>query len=149
MNRIPAGAVCASLIVAACGGDPAPLAASGVTILAPMPGHRMTVAYLSLENRGSTAVTLTRVTSPQFSSVEMHATIVDDGVAAMTSFDSITIAGQSNIDFAVGGRHLMLLAPHGELVPGDEVTLQFHYDQAGLLHLTAPLQSRMARNEDN
>lgn len=141
--------MCASFIAAACGGDRAPLAATDVTILAPMPGHRMAVAYLSLENRGSTPVTLTRVTSPQFSSVEMHATIVDDGVAAMTSFDSITIAGQSNIDFAVGGQHLMLLAPHTELVPGDDVTLRFHYDQAGVLHLTAPLQSRMARNEDN
>lgn len=149
MSRIQVSTVCAWFIVAACSGDPAPLAASGVTILAPMPGHAMAVAYLSLENRGTTPVTLTAVTSPQFSNVEMHATIIADGVAAMTSLDSITIAGQSNIEFAMGGRHLMLLAPHKALVPGDEVTLQFHYDQAGLLHLTAPLRSRMARNEDH
>ncbi|MEX0976094.1 MAG: copper chaperone PCu(A)C [Woeseia sp.] len=149
MNRVRVCAMCASFVLAACGGDAAPLAASGVIILAPMPGHEMAVAYLSLENRGTVPVTLARVTSPQFSSVEMHATIIDDGIAVMTSLDSITIAGQSNIDFAVGGRHLMLLAPHESLVPGDAVTLQFHYDQAGLLHLTAPLQSRMARNEGN
>ncbi len=149
MNRIRVNAVCALLIVSACGEDPALLAASDVTILAPMPGQVMAVAYLSLENRSPAPVTLTRITSPQFSSVEMHATIVDDGMAVMTSLDSITIAGQSSVDFAVGGRHLMLLAPHKALVPGDAVSLQIYYDQVGLLHLTAPMQSRMARNEDN
>lgn len=136
------------LMLAACGGESAPLSASGVTLMAPIPGQDRTVAYLTLSNRGSVPLTLNRVTSPEFASVEMHATIVDGGVAGMQGLDSITIAEGASIDFEAGGRHLMLIGPREALEAGHTVTLEFHYDQPGLLILSAPLQSRMAGGGD-
>lgn len=132
------------LIVAACGDERLPLSASDVTILEPIPGQDRTVAYLTLDNRGNAPVTLIRVTSPQFGAVEMHATILDDGIAGMQPFDAITIAEGSSIGFEAGGRHLMLIEPRDALRAGDTVTLEFHYDQPGLLILNAPVRSRMS-----
>lgn len=136
------------LLLAACGGESAPLSASGVTLVAPIPGQDRTVGYLTLANRGSVPLTLNRVTSREFANVEMHATIVDDGVAGMQRLDSITIAEGGSIAFEAGGRHLMLIGPREALEPGDTVTLEFHSDQPGLLILSAPLQSRMAGGDD-
>ena len=131
------------LLLVGCGGEPVPLSASDVTILEPIPGRDRTVAYLTLENNGETPVTLSRVTSPQFSRVEMHATILDHGVARMQAIDAITIAEGSGIAFEAGGRHLMLIEPRDLLEAGDTVTLEFHYNQPGLLILSAPMRSRM------
>lgn len=133
-------------MLAACGEgaeSPVPLQGSGVTILEPVPGQDRTVAYLKLDNRGRVPLTLDRVTSPQFAAVEMHATILDDGVAGMQPLDAITIAERSSIEFSAGDRHLMLIRPRQALVAGDDVTLEFHYDQPGLLILRAPMQRRL------
>jgi len=135
------------LLVVACGGEPMPLSASGVTVLEPIPGQDRTVAYLTLDNGGDVPITLNRVTSPQFRAVEMHETIFDNGVAGMLSLDAITIAEDSSMAFEVGGRHLMLVEPHDLLGAGDTVTLEFHYDQPGLLILSAPMRSRMQGGE--
>lgn len=147
MNRIRFFAVATACLVAACGSEAPALSASGVTILAPLPGQQTAVAYLSLENHSVAPITLTGITSPQFESVAMHATIIDDGIAGMQSLDSITIAENSSILFDVGGRHLMLMSPRQTLSAGDEVTLEFHYDQTGLMRLDARLQSRDARSD--
>lgn len=149
MNGVRFSAASAACLIAACGGDPLPLSVSGVTVLAPLPGQQQTVAYLSLDNHSVAPITLTRITSPQFESVAMHATIVDDGIAGMQSLDSITIAENSRVVFDVGGRHLMLLSPRETLRAGDDVTLEFHYDETGVLQLNAKLQSRGAGNKEH
>jgi copper(I)-binding protein len=131
------------LSLGACGGEPVPLSASDVTVLEPIPGQDRTVAYLTLDNDGDLPITVNRVTSPQFRTVEMHATIVDDGVAGMQSLDSITIAEGSSIAFEACGRHLMLIEPRDLFEAGDSITLEFHHDQPGLLILSAPMRSRM------
>ena len=134
------GAACLALV--ACAGEQMPLSASGVTILEPIPGQDRTVAYLTLDNAGHVPITLNRVTSPQFAAVEMHATILDDGVAGMQALDAITIAEGSSVAFDTGGRHLMLIRPRESLEVGDQVTLEFHHEPPGLLILSAPLRSR-------
>jgi copper(I)-binding protein len=131
-----------ALLLVGCGGEPMPLSASDVTILEPIPGQDRTVAYLRLENNGEAPVTLSRITSPQFRRVEMHATILDDGVAGMQALDAITIAESSGVAFEAGGRHLMLIDPSDQFEAGDTITLEFHYDQSRLLILNAPMRSR-------
>lgn len=153
MIRNAAAGVALLLVLAACGADePSPLTAEAMTILAPLPGQPAGVAYFSLHNGAATAVTLTRVTSPEFGSVEMHTTLIDGAMTHMLPIDSLTIAEGSDLEFAPGGPHLMLMQPAAELEPGDPITLEFHYQQAdagdadaegpGLLSVSAPLESR-------
>lgn len=130
-------------MLAACSADEAvPLTASDVTIFAPLPGQSATVAYLSLRNESDEAVVVTLVSSPEFQAVEMHATVFGNGIAEMLPVDSISIAGQSAVEFSTGGNHLMLMHPLRTFAPGDDVTLEFHFDGDGLLTLTSPLDAR-------
>lgn len=145
------------VILAACAReDPPALTATEITAYAPLPGQPAGVAYFSLTNSAATAVTLRRVTSPEFARVEMHTTLVDDGLARMMALDSLTIAERSGMAFAPGGPHLMLMEPVSALGVGDVVTLEFHFDYDeeypadeqrqqngnGFLAVRAPLQSR-------
>lgn len=130
--------------LAACGGgdgDP-PLTASGARIFAPLPGQDAVVAYMTLHNESVSPVVVAGVTSREFATVQMHATVLGDGIAEMIPLDAITIAEESEVDFTVGGRHLMLTDPVQSLAPGDEVTLEFHYGGDRSLVVQAPLQPR-------
>ncbi len=138
----------ALLLLAACGAnDGAPLSAAGVSIFAPLPGQEAAAAYLTLRNEGAAPLVITRVTSPQFASVEMHATVLSGGMATMIPLDAITVAAGSGIEFTSGGRHLMLMEPVQALAPGDEVTLEFHYGGEHPLVVQASLQPRLPAGE--
>jgi copper(I)-binding protein len=143
-----AAAVAALLLLAGCGvDDDAPLSASEVSIFAPLPGQEAVAGYLTLHNEGPMPLAIARVTSPEFASVEMHATLIDDGMAEMIPLDAITVAEHSSVEFSSGGRHLMLTEPVHSLAPGDEVTLEFHYGGGRSLVVQAPLQPRLAGAE--
>lgn len=135
------------VILGACETAEAPaLTVSEVEVFAPLPGQSMSVAYFVLE-AGPAAVTLREVTSPDFAAVEMHATIVGEGIAEMLPLDAVTIAEHSAVAFAAGGNHLMLTGPRQPVDTGDVVTLEFHYqtvgrERGGRVQVTAPLAAR-------
>lgn len=132
-----------ALVLAGCGADSGTgLTAGDVRILAPLPGQDTVVAYLTLTNRGDTPVGITGVTSPEFGSVEMHATIYSGDVARMVMLDELTVGADSSVELTTGGRHLMLMDPRVSLAPGDEVTLEFEYGADAPLRVSAPLEPR-------
>lgn len=106
------------------------LVADDVVISTPRPGTSMTAGYLQLANRSDRPIRITSVKSPQFARVEMHETIVSDGVARMRPIESLTVGPGESLRFEPGGRHLMLMQPDEPL--GD-VTLYFHADDAIVL----------------
>lgn len=106
------------------------LVADDVVITTPRPGTSMTAGYLQLANRSDRPIRITSVKSPQFARVEMHETIVSDGVARMRPIESLTVGPGESLRFEPGGRHLMLMQPDEPL--GD-VTLYFHADDAIVL----------------
>lgn len=119
------------VLVGACSADTRPaLVVSDVTITQPMPGMAMSAGYLTLTNSSEETITITRVSSPQYASVELHESVVDDGVARMRRLEKIEIPAGTNTILAPGGKHLMLMRPTE--VAADSVSLQF-YDGATLL----------------
>lgn len=131
-----------AVLAVGCGRSYGPLSASDVAIFAPLPGQEAGVAYLSLENRSGSPVTLRGVSSPDFEQVAMHTTVLDGNMTQMQFLDSLTIAEHSSVEFAAGGRHIMLSGARAGTLPGETVTLQFHYGTDGLLELEAPLRRR-------
>lgn len=118
------------LLVGACSSDMPPLTISDVVVKKPMPGMMMSAGYFSLSNNTSEPVVITQVTSPQFDAVEMHESVVEDGIARMIKLADLTVAPESTIDFAPGGKHLMLMRPGENL---DNVTLEFYAGDAVIL----------------
>lgn len=132
----------AVLIVAAgCGGhEGPPLVATNVTVTAPAAGMPMAAGYLEISNRSGATLRITRVSSPEYRSVEMHETVVEDGIARMRAIPVLEIADGETIIFERGGKHLMLMQPFGE--PGT-ITLNFHSDDVLLLSVGTEFSAGM------
>lgn len=111
----------------------APLSASELEISRAIPGNGMRAAYMALTNRAAQEIRITRVSSPQFGSVELHETAVEDGVAKMRSLETLRISRGETVRLAPGGKHLMLSKPTGDSGP---ISLNFYSDNELMLTLT-------------
>lgn len=118
------------LVAVACSNDAPPLVASDVVVKPPMPGMQMTASYLTLRNNTDEDIVIDRVTSPQFGKVEMHETIIEDGVARMSALGEVVLPAATAVEFKPGGKHLMLMRPADNL---DTVTLEIHSGDAVVL----------------
>ena len=110
-------------ILAGCSSGEAPLVATDVVVNVPPPGMKMSAGYLTLQNNTSEPITITRISSPQFGSVEMHETVTRDGISRMVALDEVRIPAGQSVHFEPGGKHLMLMRPAGEL---SAVSLEFY-----------------------
>ena len=128
--------LCAVTLAGGCSDRGAPLVASDVLVKRPLPGMEMSAGYMTLTNNGDLSVTITRVTSPQFESVEMHETIVEDGISRMTRLNELVIHPYGTTALEPGGKHLMLMNPRDEL---DSVSLRLHSGDSVVLAITTSL----------
>lgn len=122
-----------SLLLGACSGDSAPLTINDAAVARPKPGMQMTAGYFTLTNHTSQAIVITEVRSPQFGSVQMHETVVEDGIARMVELGDLILAPNSSVEFLPGGKHLMLMQAADEL---DNVTLDFLTGESIVLSIT-------------
>jgi copper(I)-binding protein len=126
---------CAGLL-SACSIERVPLTATDVTITKPRPGMQITAAHLTLSNNTTQAITITRVTSPEFEIVEMHESVLEDGMVRMYRLGDLMILPGRSVQFEPGAKHLMLMRPIGEF---DSVTLVFYAGKAVVLTVNAAL----------
>ena len=64
-------------------------------------------------------------------SVEPHQTIVTNGVARMVGPSPVELPPQARVEFAPGGRHLMLIGLKGQLTAGKTITITLRFEKAG------------------
>jgi len=135
--------VAAAAFFVACS-EPAgpPVAISDVRILAPLPGAKAGVAYMTIANNSDEPIAITNARSPQFERVEMHETIITDGVSRMRSLDTVVIPGGESVAFEPGGKHLMLIGMGPDTGTGSSVTIELMYSD-GLLVVSATMQDRL------
>lgn len=125
------GLLLAAVLLGACSETPQPdLVASDVVINRPMPGMAMSAAYLTLRNNSRQTITITRVASNAYSSVELHETTVENGISRMRPLAQLEIPAGGNVKLERGGKHLMLMRPTAATEP---VSLQFYAGQTLLL----------------
>lgn len=130
-------ALLACLFLAACGGEArAPLVATDIVITQPMPGGQMSAGYISFTNNTNAAISITQVVSPDFEAVEMHESLLEDGVAKMRRIDKLTIPANSGVTLERGGKHLMLMRPTAAL---ETVSLNFYSGDTLLLEVNVPI----------
>lgn len=131
------GLIIAFLTLSACGTEPEPpLVATDLVITAPMPGTGMSAAYLSLTNNTDAMIRISRVTSPQYGSVQLHESIVDDGVARMRAIPVLEIPAGETVTLQRGAKHLMLMRP---TEPSETVSLDFLDGDNLILSVEGPL----------
>jgi copper(I)-binding protein len=125
----------ASKEVSGTGANQMPLASFGIInakLRTPVAG-RPSAGYLGIENSGPKADRLVSITSPDFARVEMHDTVSEGGMKKMVKLDGVEIAAGSTLEFAPGGKHLMLFESTKPLKNGDSVKMTLTFEQLGLM----------------
>lgn len=107
-----------------------PVAVANLEVTAPGAGMPMAAGYLEISNRSRTPIRIDRVSSPEYGSVEMHETVIEEGIARMRQMPVLEIAAGETVVFERGGKHLMLMQPVGT---PETVTLNFYSDEVLLL----------------
>lgn len=114
-----------------------PLQVMAPWISAAPPGQPILAAYMRIENGGSESVCITGWRSDQFERVELHQSLVEDGMARMRALPQFTLEPHAAIELNPGGMHLMLIRPHQDLKAGDRVSIQLQLS-SGLIQTIEP-----------
>jgi copper(I)-binding protein len=100
--------VLAALIVTG-GCSPAPeVVVDNARVRALIQGQDKTVAYMDVQNRTDSAITLVGASAEPVRTFEIHTTRMDDGVMRMRRLQRVEIPAGNTVRFQPGGRHLML-----------------------------------------
>ncbi len=91
------------------------------------PGMQMLAGYMVLENETKKDLVLTGASSRAFGSIELHHTVIKNGMASMVQQESITIPANSKFVFKPKSYHLMLIKPKKQLKEGDTVKIKLKF----------------------
>ncbi len=94
-------------------------------------------AYATIYNGSNETKTLASVSSPLFSSIEIHLSKVVEGIARMEKQSSLTINPKESIELAPGSYHLMLFNPDKPLQAGNSVSISFNFSDGTSLSVEA------------
>jgi len=106
-------------------------------------------AYAKIQNKSTATKILSSVTSPSFSSIEIHLSKVTDGMARMEKQTFLTIPAVSSIELSPGNYHLMLFNPETQLKAGDNATITFNFSDGSSKSVQAPVEKRNIAGHDH
>jgi len=100
------------------------------------PSAAMRAGYVRLSNAGAQAIEIVGASSEDFGRVEMHRTIIKDGVSRMSELPSVVIPAGGSFVFEPGAAHFMLMRPTRRLQLGDRCRITLRYKNAAAQTLT-------------
>ena len=104
------------------------------------PQVKRRAGYVKIDNTGPTDVRLKEVTSPEFGRIEIHHSIVENGIAKMLYRRSVTIPANGHLSFSPGGYHLMFFNARKPLEEGASVPLTFTFNNGVIIHTEAKIK---------
>lgn len=105
------------------------------------PGMNMTAGYFKLDNPNPQDLILKQVTSPQFARIELHQTVIEDGMAKMRPLTELVIPAQASVQLIPNGQHLMLSEPTAPFDSDSEIALTLHFANGYQQAFIAPVLS--------
>jgi len=113
------------------------------------PGADVLAAYMVIANRDVDTATITTISSPDFERVEVHRTLVEDGVARMVPVESLQITAAGRVVLEPGGMHLMLFSPRRQLRAGNSVALDLQQSDSASIRVNVPVVKINAADGDD
>lgn len=107
------------------------------------PGAGMLAGYLTLANTGDTPIVVEAVSSPAFAAVEIHQSLVEDGIARMLPVEALTVPPHGTLRLEPGGYHLMLMHPAQPLAAGENVVLRLQPADGACVTVTATVRRQL------
>ncbi len=84
--------------------------------------------YMTIHNSSQMAVSIIAIRSDAFASVEIHRSVMQDGMMHMEPVGNLQIAPGASLQLAPGGLHLMMMQPVESSRPGDEIEIILQLD---------------------
>jgi copper(I)-binding protein len=84
--------------------------------------------YMTIHNSSQMAVGIVAIRSNAFASVEIHRSVMQDGMMRMDRVENLEIAPGASLQLAPGGLHLMMMQPVQATRPGDEIEIVLQLD---------------------
>ena len=104
-------------------------------------GAKVAGAYLTVENKGTTADKLIGVSSDVAGRAEIHEMAMDAGVMKMRPLDNgIVVEPGKTIKLAPGGNHMMLMDLKSQFKQGDKVPVTLQFEKAGKVNVSLDVQ---------
>ena len=103
---------------------------------------RIRAAYLQLHNTGKHTIVIKKFSSPDFASIELHKTMMDNGMMKMEEVPHLSIKAGEQVEFKPGAYHLMLFTPKRKLKTGDKVKIQIRFDNNKTSPFSAEVRKR-------
>jgi copper(I)-binding protein len=106
-------------------------------------GQTSGAAYLSIENKGSSADKLLTVSTPVAKSAEVHSMVMDGNIMRMREVSQLELAPAARIEMSAGdGYHIMLVGLKKALLPGQKIPLSLRFEKAGKLDIEAVVDGK-------
>ncbi|MCD2324744.1 copper chaperone PCu(A)C [Sphingomonas sp. IC-56] len=116
------GIVAGALLLSACHQQPAEPAVEKAWARLPAVSGRPGAAYFTLKG-GSQADKLVGIASPAATRAELHETMQHGGMSMMQPLREVALDAGKTVNFAPGGRHVMLFGLSPSLKPGAQIPL--------------------------
>ena len=97
--------------------------------------------YFTFINQSRVPVKIVGAQSSAFGRVELHESVITDGVTSMSAVDSITIDAGQVLEAKPGGLHLMLMEPKTVIFGTIPVILLF--EQGGSVSISLDIKAKM------
>lgn len=109
----------------------------------------MSAAFGTLENSGTTDLTVVSAESAAATMLQLHETVANDaGDMVMQQKDTgFVVPAGGSLELAPGGNHIMLMALTGPIKAGDEVTVTLTLSDGSTADFTAPAKDYSGANE--
>lgn len=128
----------APLALAACA-DPAPLYVDQAYVRLNPNADGPAAGYFTIHG-GAEGATLLRVTAEGAQRIEMHESVNKDGMMTMQTIDSVDVPAKSKVQFAPGGKHLMIFSINPAIIESGKMTMTMIFSNGDRLIVDAPVQ---------
>jgi len=105
--------------------------------------------YANIHNASDRPITLLTVSSPNFSKIEIHRSVLNGDMVSMKKQDSLEIPARSTIILSPGDLHLMLFDPVKPLRSGDTASLNFSLSDGISIFIEAKVARRSSEDHSH
>lgn len=139
MRLIHLATLAAPFALAACA-DPAPLYVDQAWVQLNANPKAPSSGYFTIHG-GPEDVTLRSVQTEGAINIEMHDSVMKDGMMTMTPIDSVAVPAKTKVAFAPGGKHLMIFSINPAVVKAGKMTIMFIFSNGDRLPVDATIRS--------
>jgi copper(I)-binding protein len=108
------------------------------------PNVKVLAAYMIIENPTSEQrILISATASSSFKSVEIHKTVIKDGMMQMRHQPQLIIPPKSQVVLKPGSYHLMLMGLKKSLIAGDKVDLTLKFANGEEISIAAPVRKSL------